>query len=55
VIDAMSRHEIQVLRAAGMPEVTVAKRTAVSVRSVRRIAREVPVTAADGPTMGRSR
>jgi hypothetical protein len=36
VIDAMTRHEIQVLRAAGIPEHVVAQRTAVSVRSVER-------------------
>jgi len=38
VIDAMTRHEVQVLRAAGIPERAVAQRTAVSVRSVERIA-----------------
>jgi transposase len=46
VIDAMTRHEIQVLRAAGIPERTVAQRTAVSVRSVERISKEPPVTGA---------
>jgi transposase len=44
VIDAMTRHEIQVLRAAGIPEQVVAQRTAVSVRSVERISQEPPVT-----------
>jgi transposase len=44
VIDAMTRHEIQVLRGAGIPERTVAQRTAVSVRSVERISQEPPVT-----------
>ena len=38
MIDAMTRHEVQVLRAAGIPERAVAQRTAVSVRSVERIA-----------------
>src|SRR5262245_56947174 len=40
----MTRHEIQVLRAAGIPERVVAERTAVSVRSVERISHEPPVT-----------
>lgn len=40
----MTRHEIQVLRAAGIPEQVVAERTAVSVRSVERISQEPPVT-----------
>ena len=40
----MTRHEIQVLRAAGIPEHVVAWRTAVSVRSVDRIRQEPPVT-----------
>lgn len=40
----MIRHEIQVLRAAGIPERTVARHTEVSVRSVRRISKEPPVT-----------
>jgi transposase len=44
VIDAMTRHEIQVLRAAGIAEQVVAQRTAVSVRSVERISQEPPVT-----------
>jgi len=44
VIDAMARHEIQVLRAAGIPGHAVAKRTAVSVRSVERISKEPGVT-----------
>jgi transposase len=46
VIDAMTRHEIQVLRAAGIPERAVAQRTAVSVRSVERISNEPRVTGA---------
>ena len=40
----MTRHEIQVLRAAGIPEQVVAERTSVSVRSVERISQEPPVT-----------
>jgi transposase len=43
----MSRHEIQVLRAAGMTQAMVAAQTAVSARSVRRIEAEPPVTTAD--------
>jgi transposase len=41
----MTRHEIQVLRAAKIPEAAVATQTGVSIRSVRRIAQEAPVTA----------
>jgi hypothetical protein len=37
VIDAMSRHEIQVLRAANMAQRAVAASTDVSIRSVPRI------------------
>jgi transposase len=44
VIDAMTRHDIQVLRAAGIPERTVAQRAAVSMRSVERISKEPRVT-----------
>jgi len=40
----MTRHKIQVLRAAGIAERVVAERTAVSVRSVERISQEPPVT-----------
>jgi transposase len=43
VIDAMSRHEIQVLRAAKLTQRAVAVSTAVSLRSVRRVEREAPV------------
>lgn len=42
----MTRHEIQVLRAAGIPERVVAQRTAVSIRSVERISQEPPITGA---------
>jgi transposase len=47
VIAAMTRHEIQVLRAVGMAQTAVAVKTETSVRSVRRIEREVPVTAGE--------
>jgi hypothetical protein len=39
----MTRHEIQVLRAVGMPQGAVAAKTGVSVDSVRRIERDAPV------------
>ena len=39
----MTRHEIQVLRIAGIPERVVAQQTGVSVRSVERISKEPPV------------
>jgi transposase len=47
VIDAMSRHEIQVLRAAHMAQRAVATATDVSIRSVRRIEHETPVTTSE--------
>jgi transposase len=47
VIDAMSRHEIQVLRAAKIAQHAVAAATDVSVRSVRRIEHEAPITTSD--------
>jgi hypothetical protein len=40
----MTRHEIQVLRAVGMAQTAVAAKTGTSVRSVRRIEHEAPVT-----------
>ena len=43
----MSRHEIQVLRAAKMAQQAVAAATDVSLRSVRRIEHEAPVTTSD--------
>ena len=43
----MSRHEIQILRAAGMGQVAVAAKTGTSVRSVRRIQAEPPVTTSE--------
>lgn len=45
----MIRHEIWILRAVGMAEAAVAGRTGVSVRSVRRIAKEGPVDAPAAP------
>jgi hypothetical protein len=47
VIDAMSRHEIQVLRAANMAQRAVAAVTNISLWSVRRIEQESPITASD--------
>jgi transposase len=47
VIDAMSRHEIQILRAVKMAQRAIAASTSVSLRSVRRIEREPPVTTSD--------
>jgi transposase len=47
VIDAMSRHEIQVLRAAKMTQQAVAAATDVSTRSVRRIEHEAPITTSE--------
>jgi transposase len=43
----MNRHEIQILRAAGMTQAAVVARTGTSVRSVRRVEDEAPVTTAD--------
>jgi transposase len=47
MIDVMRRHEIQVLRAAGHKVKEIAKRVGASERSVKRIAKEARVTAAD--------
>jgi transposase len=47
VIAAMTRHEIQILRAVGIAQRAVATKTETSVRSVRRIERERPVTTGD--------
>lgn len=47
MIAAMTRHEIQILRAVGMAQTAVAAKTGSSVRSVRRIEREAPVTTGD--------
>jgi transposase len=55
VIAAMTRHEIQVLRAVGMAQRAVATKTETSVRSVRRIEQEAPVTAGDTAALIESR
>ena len=47
MINAMTRHEIQTLRAAKMGHGAVSARTDASIRSVRRIEREVPVTSSE--------
>ena len=47
MIAAMTRHEIQILRAVGMAQTAVAAKTETSVRSVRRIEREAAVTTGD--------
>jgi transposase len=47
VIAAMTRHEIQILRAVGMSQRAVAAKTESSVRSVRRIEHEAPITTAE--------
>ena len=44
MIGAMTRHEIQILRAVGMAQTAVAAKTGASVQSVRWIEREEPVT-----------
>jgi transposase len=45
----LKRHQIQVLRDAGHSQQEVAKLATVSVRSVRRVEAEVPVTSTDLP------
>ena len=47
MIGAMTRHEIQILRAVRMAQGAVAAKAGVSVRSVRRIEREAPVTTSE--------
>ena len=47
MIDMLKRHEIQVLRRAGHPQVEVATLAGVSLGSVRRVAREPAVTQID--------
>ena len=51
----MSRHEIQVLRAAKMAQRAVAAATDVSVRSVRRIEHEAPITTSETATLIQAR
>jgi DNA-binding XRE family transcriptional regulator len=45
--DMMKRHEVQVLRRAGVTQEQVAKLTGISVRSVRMIEAEAPVVVLD--------
>jgi hypothetical protein len=47
VIGAMTRHEIQVLRAVGMAHAALAAKAGVSRASVRRIEREAPVSTSE--------
>ena len=47
MFDMMTRHEVQVLRRAGVAQEQVAKLTGVSVRAVRMIEAEEPVVAPD--------
>jgi transposase len=47
VIGAMTRHEVQVLRAVGMAQAAVAATAGVSKASVRRIEREAPITTSE--------
>lgn len=53
MIGAMTRHEIQVLRAVGMAQAAVAAQASVSKASVRRIEREAPVTTSDAKALVR--
>jgi len=55
VIGAMTRHEIQIVRAVGMAQAAVAAKTGTSERSVRRIEREAPVAASDTAALVRAR
>jgi len=55
VIGAMTRHEIQILRAVGMAQAAVAAKTGTSERSVRRIEREAPVATSDTAALVRAK
>jgi hypothetical protein len=55
VIGAMTRHEIQILRAVGLAQAAVAAKTGTSERSVRRIEREAPVATSDPAALVRAR
>ncbi len=55
MIGAMTRHEIQILRAVKMTQGAVAAKTGVSVRSVRRIEHEAPVTASETAVLLKAR
>ncbi len=49
MLDVLKRHEIQVLRKAGIEQEKVAELTGASVRSVRRVEQEPPVTKLERP------
>jgi hypothetical protein len=49
VLDLLKRHEIQVRRRAGVEQEKVVELTGASVRSVRRVEREPPVTSLVDP------
>jgi len=53
MIPILKRHEVQVLLDAGHTQEAVAEFAGVSLRSVRRIADEPPVTAVDGDIVGK--
>jgi hypothetical protein len=55
MIDMLKRHEIQVLRRAGHTQEDVATRAGVSVRSVRRVEDEEPVSHVDDEAERESR
>ncbi|PYN18962.1 MAG: hypothetical protein DMD99_26480 [Candidatus Rokuibacteriota bacterium] len=55
MIGAMTRHEIQILRAVGMVQTAVAAKAGVSVRSVRRIEGEAAVSDSDTTALVRAR
>ncbi|PYN86824.1 MAG: IS21 family transposase, partial [Candidatus Rokuibacteriota bacterium] len=55
MIGAMTRHEIQILRAVGMAQTAIAATTGVSVRSVRRIEDEPVVRNSDTAALIRAR
>lgn len=52
MLPALTRHDIQVLRQAGVPQDKVATVTGTSIRSVRRIEEEPAVVALDGARAG---
>ena len=55
MIGAMTRHEIQILRAVEMVQTAVAAKAGVSVRSVRRIEGEAAVSDSDTAALVRAR
>ena len=54
MIGAMTRHEIQILRKAGLPVATVAAQADVSERSVWRISQEPLVSTSDDRTLAQA-